>query len=38
MPDYGRPTGFGVSVEPLADPPDFAARVTGAARDAALHS
>ena len=31
MPDYGRPPEFGVSVEPLADPPDHAARVARAA-------
>lgn len=31
MPDYGRPLEFGVSVEPLADPPDFAARVARSA-------
>ncbi len=31
MPDYGRPLEFGVSVEPLADPPDHAARVARAA-------
>ncbi|CAA9406812.1 MAG: hypothetical protein AVDCRST_MAG22-1608 [uncultured Rubrobacteraceae bacterium] len=31
MPDYGRPLEFGVSVEPLADPPDHAARVAKAA-------
>ena len=31
MPDYGRPLEFGVSIEPLADPPDFAARVAKAA-------
>jgi alkanesulfonate monooxygenase SsuD/methylene tetrahydromethanopterin reductase-like flavin-dependent oxidoreductase (luciferase family) len=31
VPDYGRPLEFGVSVEPLADPPDHAARVAKAA-------
>ena len=31
MPDYGRPPEFGVSVEPLADPPGHAARVARAA-------
>ena len=31
MPDYGRPLEFGVSVEPLADPPGFAAGVAKAA-------
>jgi len=31
MPDYGRPLEFGVSIEPLADPPAFAARVAKAA-------
>ncbi len=31
MPDYGRSLEFGVSIEPLADPPDFAARVAKAA-------
>ncbi len=31
MPDYGRPLEFGVSVEPLADPPDHASRVARAA-------
>lgn len=36
MPDYGRPPEFGVSVEPLADPPDHAARVARAADRAGL--
>ncbi len=36
MPDYGRPLEFGVSVEPLADPPDHAARVAKAADRAGL--
>ncbi len=31
MADYGRELEFGASVEPLADPPDFAARVAVAA-------
>ncbi|HEV2094063.1 MAG TPA: LLM class flavin-dependent oxidoreductase [Rubrobacter sp.] len=31
MPDYGRPPEFGVSVEPLAEPTDHAARVANAA-------
>jgi alkanesulfonate monooxygenase SsuD/methylene tetrahydromethanopterin reductase-like flavin-dependent oxidoreductase (luciferase family) len=34
--DYGRELEFGISFEPLADPPDFAARVTGAADRAGL--
>src|SRR4028119_2536749 len=36
MPDYGRPPEFGVSVEPLADPPDWAARLARAADRAGL--
>ena len=36
MPDYGRPLEFGVSVEPLADPPDFAARMATTADRAGL--
>lgn len=36
MPDYGRSLEFGVSVEPLADPPDHAARVAKAADRAGL--
>ena len=31
MSDYGRDLEFGVSVEPLADPPDWAARIARAA-------
>lgn len=31
MTDYGRPPEFGVSVEPLASPPDFALRIAKAA-------
>jgi alkanesulfonate monooxygenase SsuD/methylene tetrahydromethanopterin reductase-like flavin-dependent oxidoreductase (luciferase family) len=31
MYDHGRELGFGVSVEPLADPPDWAARIAKAA-------
>jgi alkanesulfonate monooxygenase SsuD/methylene tetrahydromethanopterin reductase-like flavin-dependent oxidoreductase (luciferase family) len=31
MPDYGRELEFGASVEPLADPPEWAARVAVAA-------
>jgi alkanesulfonate monooxygenase SsuD/methylene tetrahydromethanopterin reductase-like flavin-dependent oxidoreductase (luciferase family) len=34
--DYGRDLEFGVSVEPLADPPDWAARVATAADRAGL--
>jgi alkanesulfonate monooxygenase SsuD/methylene tetrahydromethanopterin reductase-like flavin-dependent oxidoreductase (luciferase family) len=37
MPDYGRPLEFGVSVEPLADPPDFAARIAKAADRSGLN-
>lgn len=37
MTDYGRGLEFGVSVEPLADPPDWAARVARAADRAGLH-
>ena len=36
MPDYGRELEFGVSVEPLADPPDWAARIVVAADRAGL--
>ena len=36
MPDYGRHLEFGVSVEPLADPPDWAARIAKAADSAGL--
>lgn len=36
MPDYGRRLEFGASVEPLADPPDWAARVAKAADAAGL--
>ncbi len=36
MTDYGRRLEFGASVEPLADPPDWAARVAKAADDAGL--
>jgi alkanesulfonate monooxygenase SsuD/methylene tetrahydromethanopterin reductase-like flavin-dependent oxidoreductase (luciferase family) len=36
MADYGRELEFGVSVEPLADPPDWAARVVVAADRAGL--
>lgn len=36
MSDYGRELEFGVSVEPLADPPDRAARVAKAADRAGL--
>ena len=35
MTDYGRSLEFGVSVEPLADPPDWAVRVATAADRAA---
>ncbi len=31
MADYGRELEFGVSVEPLADPPGWAARIVVAA-------
>jgi len=34
--DYGRTLEFGVSVEPLADPPDWASRVARAADTAGL--
>jgi alkanesulfonate monooxygenase SsuD/methylene tetrahydromethanopterin reductase-like flavin-dependent oxidoreductase (luciferase family) len=34
--DYGREHEFGVSVEPLADPPELAARVAQAADRAGL--
>ena len=37
MSDYGRDLEFGVSVEPLADPPDRAVRVAGAADWAGLN-
>jgi alkanesulfonate monooxygenase SsuD/methylene tetrahydromethanopterin reductase-like flavin-dependent oxidoreductase (luciferase family) len=36
MSDYGRPLEFGVSVEPLADPPEWAMRVARAADSASL--
>jgi alkanesulfonate monooxygenase SsuD/methylene tetrahydromethanopterin reductase-like flavin-dependent oxidoreductase (luciferase family) len=36
MPDYGRPPEFGVSIEPLADPPDHAVRVAKAADKSGL--
>ena len=36
MTDYGRELEFGVSVVPLADPPDWAARVVVAAERAGL--
>ena len=36
MSDYGRELEFGTSVEPLADPPDWAARVAQAADRAGL--
>jgi alkanesulfonate monooxygenase SsuD/methylene tetrahydromethanopterin reductase-like flavin-dependent oxidoreductase (luciferase family) len=36
VPDYGRDLEFGASVEPLADPPDWAARVAVAADRAGL--
>ncbi len=36
MSDYGRELEFGISVEPLADPPDWAARVAVAADRAGL--
>ena len=36
MADYGRELEFGISFEPLADPPDFAARVARAADRAGL--
>ena len=36
MADYGRELEFGVSVEPLADPPDWAARIAVAADRAGL--
>lgn len=36
MADYGRKLEFGVSVEPLADPPDWAARIAKAADEAGL--
>jgi alkanesulfonate monooxygenase SsuD/methylene tetrahydromethanopterin reductase-like flavin-dependent oxidoreductase (luciferase family) len=36
MADYGRELEFGVSVEPLADPPDWAARIVVAADRAGL--
>ena len=36
MPDYGRKLEFGVSVAPLADPPDFVREVAVAADRAAL--
>jgi alkanesulfonate monooxygenase SsuD/methylene tetrahydromethanopterin reductase-like flavin-dependent oxidoreductase (luciferase family) len=36
MEDYGRKLEFGASVEPLADPPDWAARIAKAADHAGL--
>ena len=36
MGDYGRELGFGASLEPLADPPDWAERVVRAADRAGL--
>ncbi len=36
MPDYGRKLEFGVSVEPLADPPDWAYRIAKVADEAGL--
>ena len=36
MTDYGRPLEFGISFEPLADPPDFAVGITRAADRAGL--
>ncbi len=36
MADYGRKLEFGISFEPLADPPDYAARITKAADRAGL--
>ena len=36
MTDYGRRLEFGISFEPLADPPDFGARITRAADRAGL--
>ncbi len=36
MTDYGRELEFGISFEPLADPPDFAARIAKAADRAGL--
>lgn len=36
MPDYGRKLEFGVSVEPLAGPPDWAARVAKVADESGL--
>ncbi|MGH3146225.1 MAG: LLM class flavin-dependent oxidoreductase [Rubrobacter sp.] len=36
MADYGRELQFGISFEPLADPPDHAARITRAADRAGL--
>lgn len=36
MPDYGRELEFGASVEPLADPPEWAARIAKAADEAGL--
>lgn len=36
MPDYGRELEFGASVEPLADPPDWAARMAKAADEGGL--
>ncbi len=36
MADYGRELEFGISFEPLADPPDFAARIAKAADQAGI--
>jgi alkanesulfonate monooxygenase SsuD/methylene tetrahydromethanopterin reductase-like flavin-dependent oxidoreductase (luciferase family) len=36
MTDYGRPLEFGISVEPLADPPDFVPKIVKAADRAGL--
>ena len=36
MPDYGRKLQFGVSVEPLADPPGWTARIARTADEAGL--
>ena len=36
MPDYGRKLEFGASVEPLADPPDWALQIAKAADEAGL--
>ncbi|MGB3633380.1 MAG: LLM class flavin-dependent oxidoreductase [Rubrobacteraceae bacterium] len=36
MPDYGRKLEFGISVEPLADPPNWAHRIAKAADESGL--